>query len=134
MSDQRDHSIHTGDISGMGIAVGHGAQAHVTITQEGREEITKLLEQLTRDIAAADIPSGTRKLLREKAVPEMAEALRAADPKSGLQRGIERINDHLEAVGTVSTSVSGIVDTVTKIAKTAGIAARAVAPFLMSLL
>jgi hypothetical protein len=134
MSERRDLGIRTGDITGAGIAVGHGAQAHVTISQEGRDEIARLVEQLKRDIAVADIPEGTKKVLREKAVPEMAEAVSASDPKSGLERGIERINDHLEGVGAVTTKVSGIVETVTKIAQTAGIVVKAVAPFLAALL
>jgi hypothetical protein len=134
MSGRDDRSIRTGNISGTGIAVGHGARASVTITQAGREEISKLLEQLKCDIAIAEIPDGAKRVLQEKAVPEMADALREPDPKSGVQRGIERINDHLESVGAVTTKVSGIVETVVQIAKTAGIAIKTVAPFLAGLL
>jgi hypothetical protein len=134
MTDKGDKNIRVGNISGTGIAVGHGAQAEVTITQQSRDEIIGLLEQLRKDIANASIPDSTKNVLLNKAVPEMAQAIRSTDPKSGLERGFERINDHLEGVGAVASNVSGIIETVTKIAKTAGIVIKTVAPFLSALL
>jgi hypothetical protein len=126
-------SIKTGDISGTGIAVGHGAQASVTITQESRNEILNLLKQLRDEIQKSAIPDGAKSVLLNKAVPEMEKAVQSDKPKSGLEQGLERINDQLEGAGAVASTVSGIVETVTKIAKSAGIAIKVVAPFLSAL-
>ena len=134
MPDQGDKSIHVGNISGSGIAVGHGAQATVTISQQSRDEIASLLERLRNEIRSAGIPESAKKVLLDKAVPGMNEAVRSQDPKSGLERGLERINDQLEGAGAVASNVSGIMDTVTKIAKSAGIVVKTVAPFLAALL
>lgn len=134
MADQGDKSIHVGNISGSGIAVGHGAQATVTISQQSRDEIASLLERLRSEIRSAGIPESAKKVLLDKAVPGMDEAVRSQDPKSGLERGLERINDQLEGAGAVANHVSGIIDTVTKIAKSAGIVVKTVAPFLAALL
>jgi hypothetical protein len=134
MSESSNKSINVGDITGTGIAVGHGAQAHVTITQQNRDEISSLLKQLRDEITKADIPEGSKNVLLNKAVPGMDEAVTTKDPKSGLEKNIERINDQLEGVGAIAQNASGIVDVVSKIAKTAGIAIKTVAPFLAGLL
>lgn len=134
MAGKGDKSIKVGDISGTGIAVGHGAHSKVTITQQSRDEVIGLLETLCKEISNANIPDSAKNVLLNKAVPEMDQAIRSADPKSGLERGLERINDQLEGAGAVASNVSGIIDTVTKIAKSAGIAIKTVAPFLAALL
>ena len=134
MAGQGDKSIKVGNISGTGIVVGHGAQAEVTITQQGRDEIIGLLEQLRKEITNASIPDNTKNVLLNEAVPEMDQAIRSTDPKSGLERGLERINDQLEGAGAVASNVSRIIGTVTKIAKSAGIVIKTVAPFLSALL
>lgn len=134
MSDQGNKNIKTGNISGTGIAVGHGARASVTITQQTRNTIINLIEQLHKDIENADIPESTKKVLINKAIPEMTQAMSSGDPKSGLQRGLERINDHLESAGVTVNKVSGIIETVNKIAKSAGLVIKTVAPFLAALL
>ena len=134
MNKQHDESIKTGDISGIGIAVGHGAQASVTIKEENLNEISSLLEQLRAEIEKAVIPDGAKKVLLEKAIPEMERALQSNNPKSGLERGLERINGQLEGIGVVATNVSGIIETVAKIAEFAGIALAGIAPFLSMLL
>lgn len=127
-------NINVGNIQGTGIAIGHGASADVKINQENRDEIIGLLEQLRAEIKQSSIPEGSKNVLLSKAVPEMEKAMKTEDPKSGLEKGLERINDQLEGVGTVAGNVSGIVQTVAKIAKTAGIAVKIAAPFLSTLL
>lgn len=134
MENQENKSINVGNISGTGIAVGHGAKATVTITQQSREEIASLIDQLRKEITKADIPESTKAVLLKKAVPEMDQALGNEDPKSGLEHSLERINDQLEGAGAIATSASGIVDKVTKIAKSAGIVIKTVAPFIAALI
>ena len=46
------------------------------------------------------------------------------------ERGLERINDQIEGIGTAAKNVSGIAETATKIAQFAGLTMRTVAPFL----
>lgn len=127
-------NITTGDITGQGIAVGHGASANVQITQGNLAEIVDALAQLRSDIAAADLPEGAKKVILEKAVPEMEEAVNSPEPRTGLERGLERINDQLEGVGAAAEKVPGILDSVKKIAKAAGVTLSVVAPFLAGLL
>jgi len=134
MSKWNDKSIKAGDVSGTGIAIGHGAQARVTITQQDRHEIVDLLRQLRVEIQQATIPDSTKNVIANKALSEMESALASNDPKSGLAHGIERINDQLEGIGAAASSVSGIVQTITKIASAGGIMVKTVAPFLTSLL
>jgi hypothetical protein len=134
MSEGNDKSIETGDVSGTGIAIGHGARATVTITQQNRDEIAGLLRQLRAEIQQATLPDSTKNVIANKALSEMESALESDDPKSGLARGLERINDQLEGVGAAASSVSGIVQTVAKIAGAAGIVVKTVAPFLAALL
>ena len=137
MAGQGNKSIKVGNISGTGIAVGDDAKAEVTIiqkTQQNQDEIITLLEKLRKEIANARIPDSTKNVLLNKAVPGMDQAIRSTDPKSGLERGLERINDQLEGAGAVASNVSGIIDTITKIAKSAGIVIKTVAPFVSALL
>jgi len=126
--------ITTGDISGVGIAVGAGARATVTINQQMQKEVLDLVAQLRDHIQNADIPQGAKNVLLEKAVPEMQQAMQQPEPKPALSHAFERINDQLEGAGAVAKNVSGIVETVSKIAGIAGIAVKTVAPFLASLL
>ena len=129
-----DNSITTGSIKGEGIAVGHNAKASVKITQEISNEILDLLEQLRTEIQRATIPDSAKNILLSKAVPEMEEAIKSDEPKSGLERGLERINDQLEGVGVTASNATGIVEKVTKIAQTAGIALKTVMPFISAIL
>jgi hypothetical protein len=69
-----------------------------------------------------------------KALPEMEKGARVGEVKSGLERGLERINDQLEGAGAAAKNVSGIIETVSKIASVVGIAIKTVAPFLAGLL
>ena len=73
-------------------------------------------------------------MLLQEAVPEMEAATHSPEPAAGLKTGLEKINDHLESVGTLTGSVSKIVETVGKIASAAGLAIKVVAPFLAGLL
>jgi hypothetical protein len=131
---REDSSVTTGNISGVGIAVGAGAQATVTVNQQVQKEVLDLLAQLRDHIQDADLPQGAKKVLLEKAVPEMEQAVNEPEPKPALSRAIERINDQLEGAGAVAKNVSGIVETVSKIAGIVGIAVKTVAPFLAGLL
>lgn len=134
MSRQVDKSIKVGNISGTGIVAGHHSQANVAISRQNRDEIIELIERLREEITNASISDSTKNVLLTRVVPEMDQAIRSSDPKSGLERGIERINDQLQGAGVVVKNVSGITETVTKIAKSAGILIKTVAPFLTALL
>lgn len=134
MNNSGNNSITTGDISGTGIAVGHGATATVTISRVGRDQIAELLVQLRKEILASSLPDGAKGVLINKAVPEMEQAIKAEDPKPGIGRGLERINDQLEGVGSAAEKVSGIIETVKKIAQTAGFVVKTVVPFIGALL
>ncbi len=133
MAEGTDESVHTGDISGTGIAVGHGAQANVSINSESRKEILELVKQLRDEVSGSKLSEGSKKVILDKAVPEMETAASAGD-KSGIEKGLERINDQLEGAGAVATDVAGIVGKLAKIAAAAGIAIHAVAPFIAGLL
>jgi hypothetical protein len=126
--------ITTGNITGTGIAIGTGAQATVIINQQAQKEVLSLLSLLREQVQKADLPEGAKKVLLDRAVPEMETALRSPDPKPALERGLERINDQLQGAGAVAKNVAGIVETVSKIAGTVGIAVKVVAPFIASLL
>jgi thiamine phosphate synthase YjbQ (UPF0047 family) len=134
MADDKGSFIHTGNISGQGIAVGDHAQATVTINQQTQQELLDLIKQLQQQIQAAPIPDGAKQVILEKAVPEMTQAVRSDDPKSGLQRGLERVDEQLQGAGAVAEHASGIVDTVAKIAKTIGIPLLHAAPYIAALI
>ena len=134
MAGQGDKSIKAGNISGTGIALGHDTRVNVKITQQNPDKIIGLLEQLRQEIKNANLPESTKNVLLNKAVPEMDQGIRSTDPKSALEHGLERINDQLEGAGAVANNVSGIIKTVTKIANSAGIVIKTVAPFLSALL
>jgi hypothetical protein len=134
MTDQEGSYISTGDISGQGIAVGPHAQATVTINQQTQKELLDLIQQLQAQIQTAQLPEGAKNVLLTKAVPEMTEAVQSKDPKSGFQRGLERVDEQLQGAGAVAEHVSGIVETVAKIAKTIGIPLLQVAPYLAALI
>jgi hypothetical protein len=134
MSDEGSSYISTGNVSGTGIAVGPHAQASVTITQETKAELAQLLDELRTEIQNAQLPDGAKNVLLTKAVPEMHEALQSDDPKSGFQRGLERIDDQLQGVGAVTDHVSGILETIKKIAKTVGLGLSVAAPYIAALI
>ncbi len=134
MSSNPQGNFNVGNVAGTGIAIGHGASAHVTITQGERAQLKTLIEQLRDEIQKAAIPETAKTVLLNKALPEMEKSADAEDPRSGLERGLERINDHLEGVGAVASKVGGIIGAATKIASVAGVAIKAVAPFLASLI
>jgi hypothetical protein len=133
MSEKGSH-IATGNISGTGIAIGDHAQAIVTITEHQSKELEGLLAQLRDEIRKAEIPESTKTVIMNKALPEMEKGARVGEVKSGLERGLERINDQLEGAGAAAKNVSGIIETVSKIASVVGIAIKTVAPFLAGLL
>jgi hypothetical protein len=129
-----DSKITTGNVTGTGIAIGTGAQATVVINQESQKELSSLVSLLREQLQKADLPEGAKNVLLNKAVPEMETALKSPDPKPALQRGLERINDQLEGAGAVAKNVSGIVETVAKIAGVIGLGVKTVAPFIAGLL
>src|SRR5215472_6482906 len=130
----QDSKITTGNVTGTGIAIGAGAQATVIISQQAQKEVLSLLSLLREQLEKSDLPDGAKNALLNKAVPEMETAVQSPDPKPAMARGLERINDQLEGVGAAAKNVSGIVDTIAKIAGVVGIGVKAVAPFIASLL
>ncbi len=130
----QNSSITTGNITGSGIAVGPGASASILINEKAQQDVLSLLATLREQVQQADLPAGAKTVLLDKAVPEMETAVRSPDPKPAFERGLERINDQLQGAGAAAKSVSGIVDTVSKIAGAVGIAVKVVAPFIAGLL
>lgn len=128
----RNSNITTGNVTGTGIAIGTGAHASVVINEQAQKELSSLVSLLREQLQKADLPEGAKNVLLNKAVPEMETAVSSQDPKPALQRGLERINDQLEGAGAVAKNVSGIVDTVARIAGIIGIGVKTVAPFIAS--
>lgn len=134
MADEKSSYVHTGDVSGTGIAIGQDVQATVTITQGQQQELLDLIKLLQQQIQDAQLPEGTKDVLLTRAVPEMAEAVQSDDPKAGLQSGLERIDEQLQGAGAVAEHASGIIDTVAKIAKTIGVPLLHAAPYIAALI
>jgi tryptophanyl-tRNA synthetase len=134
MPDDKTAYINTGDISGQSIALGIDTQATTVINQQTQQELLDLIQQLQAEIEKAQLPEGAKNVLLTKAVPEMSQAVQSDDPKSGLQRGLERVDEQLQGAGAVAEHVSGIVETIAKIAKTIGIPLLHAAPYLAALI
>jgi thiamine phosphate synthase YjbQ (UPF0047 family) len=134
MGEEKSSYVNTGNVSGTGIAIGQDVQATVTINQQTQQELLDLIKQLQQQIQAAQLPEGAKTVLLEKAVPEMTQAVQSEDPKSGFQRGLERVDEQLQGAGAVAEHASGIVDTVAKIAKTIGIPLLHAAPYIAALI
>ena len=132
MADEKSSYVHTGDVSGTGIAIGQDVT--VTINQQTQQELLDLIKQLQQQIQGAQLPEGAKQVLLEKAVPELTQAVQSEDPKSGFQRGLERVDEQLQGAGAVAEHASGIVDTVAKIAKTIGIPLLHAAPYIAALI
>ena len=132
MADEKSSYVHTGDVSGTGIAIGQDVT--VTINQQTQQELLDLIKQLQQQIQDAQLPDGAKQVLLEKAVPELTQAVQSEDPKSGFQRGLERVDEQLQGAGAVAEHASGIVDTVAKIAKTIGIPLLHAAPYIAALI
>lgn len=134
MANEKSSYVNTGDVSGTGIAIGQDVQASVTINQQTQQELLDLIKQLQAEIQKAQLPDGAKAVLLEKAVPEMTQAVQSEDPKSGFQRGLERIDEQLQGAGVAAEHVSGILDTVGKIAKTVGVPLLRAAPYIAALI
>jgi thiamine phosphate synthase YjbQ (UPF0047 family) len=134
MAEEKSSYVNTGNVSGTGIAIGQDVQATVTINQQTQQELLDLIKQLQQQIQDAQLPEGAKAVLLEKAVPEMTQAVQSEDPKSGFQRGLERVDEQLQGAGAVAEHASGIVDTVAKIAKTIGIPLLHAAPYIAALI
>jgi len=134
MAEEKSSYVRTGDVSGTGIAIGQNVQATVTINQQTQHELLDLIQQLQAEIQKAQIPEGAKRVLLTKAIPEMNQAAQSDDPKSGFQRGLERIDEQLQGAGAVAEHVSGIINTVTAIAKLIGIPLLHAAPYLAALI
>jgi hypothetical protein len=126
-------SITTGDIEGTGIAVGPGASANVTMTQGQQQELTGLLASLREQVQKADLPDNAKQVVLSGPVQQMETATKLPDPKPEIQHGLSRFNDQLQVLGVTATGVSGIVDTLAKIASVVGVGMHAL-PFLAGLL
>jgi thiamine phosphate synthase YjbQ (UPF0047 family) len=134
MAEEKSSYVNTGNVSGTGIAIGQDVQATVTINQQTQQELLDLIQQLQQQIQAAQLPEGAKTVLLQKAVPEMTQAVQSEDPKSGFQRGLERVDEQLQGAGAAAEHASGIVDTVAKIAKTIGIPLLHAAPYIAALI
>jgi thiamine phosphate synthase YjbQ (UPF0047 family) len=134
MAEEKSSYVNTGNVSGTGIAIGQDVQATVTINQQTQQELLDLIKQLQQQIQDAQLPEGAKTVLLEKAVPEMTQAVQSEKPKSGFQRGLERVDEQLQGAGAVAEHASGIVDTVAKIAKTIGIPLLRAAPYIAALI
>jgi len=134
MAEEKSSYVNTGNVSGTGIAIGQDVQATVTINQQTQQELLDLIKQLQQQIQDAQLPEGAKTVLLEKALPEMTQAVQSEDPKSGFQRGLERVDEQLQGAGAVAEHASGIVDTVAKIAKTIGIPLLHAAPYIAALI
>ena len=134
MAEEKSSYVNTGNVSGTGIAIGQDVQATVTINQQTQKELLDLIKQLQQQIQDAQLPEGAKTVLLEKALPEMTQAVQSEDPKSGFQRGLERVDEQLQGAGAVAEHASGIVDTVAKIAKTIGIPLLHAAPYIAALI
>ena len=134
MAEEKSSYVNTGNVSGTGIAIGQDVQATVTINQQTHQELLDLIKQLQQQIQDAQLPEGAKTVLLEKALPEMTQAVQSEDPKSGFQRGLERVDEQLQGAGAVAEHASGIVDTVAKIAKTIGIPLLHAAPYIAALI
>jgi hypothetical protein len=134
MAEEKSSYVNTGNVSGTGIAIGQDVQATVTINQQTQQELLDLIKQLQQQIQDGQLPEGAKAVLLEKAVPEMTQAVQSEDPKTGFQRGLERVDEQLQGAGAVAEHASGIVDTVAKIAKTIGIPLLHAAPYIAALI
>jgi hypothetical protein len=134
MAEEKGFHVKTGDVSGTGIAIGQNVQATVTINQRTQQELVDLVQQLQAEIQKAQIPEGAKRVLLTKAIPEMNQAVQSDDPKSGFKRGLERVDEQLQGAGAVAEHVSGIIITVTKIAKLIGIPLLHAVPYLAALI
>jgi hypothetical protein len=130
MSDE----IKTGDITGTGIAVGHGARAQVKITVEQKQEMRNLVSELKEAIRSANLSNRVETSILERSVPKIEQALESPDPKSGIETALSRINGVLEATDTTTGSLTRIANTVAKLAGIIGLGVKKVAPYLAGLL
>ena len=126
--------IKTGDISGTGIAVGHGASAQVKITVEQQHEMRDLVSELKEAIHSANLPNRVETSLLERSVPKIEQAVESPDPKGGLETALAHVNDVLEATDTTTGTLARIATTVAKLAGIIGLGVKKVAPFLAGLL
>jgi hypothetical protein len=134
MADEKHSYVRTGDVSGTGIAIGQDVQSTVSVNQGTQRELLDLLQQLQSDIRGARVPQGAKDVLLTRALPEMEKAARSEDPTSGLQRGLERVDEQLQGAGVLAEHVSGLIGTAAKIAAAIGVPLVHVAPYLAALL
>jgi hypothetical protein len=134
MFEDEDGNITTGDVSGTGIVIGTHNRVNVNVQTGVQKEVLSLLEELRHQIETSTLPEGTRNVLVNRVLPDMQAAAKSPQPAPGVERGLSRLNDQLEAVGTTAQKVQGIIGTAAKIASAVGLGIHAVAPFLGSLL
>ena len=137
MSDRRGQgdSIRVGNIrNSQGIAVGRGAYANVQLSAGEKTELDFGVEALAKALEDAGIPASTKDVLRAKVLPRLAAAVDSDEPQAEVADGLERLNDHLEAIGSTATGLSGIATAAHNIAKIVGLAIPVVAPWLATLI
>lgn len=127
-------SIKTGNVEGTGIAIGQNVRQSVAINQGPQRELLDLVQQLQAEIQKAQIPDGSKSVLLTKVIPEMNQAAQSDDPKSGFKQSLQRIDDQLQSVGATADHVSGIINTVSSIAKLVGIPLLHFMPYLAALI
>ena len=125
----------SGNFSGSNNQFGDNSVQNITsgLTAGDLREILGLLANLRSEIQKAPIPAVTKATLEEH-VEAMDQAAKSGNVKSGFTGALKGINEELAQVGTATDRVSGIVSTLGKIAGVAGVAIKAVAPFVAGLL
>lgn len=129
-------NFRVGDVSGVGHAIGHGAQSNVTMGAKETAELKSLLSELRDAIKDAPIPETAKAVMLNKAVPAMETVTAATpeapegDPKAAVRSGLERISDQLEGIGAAGEKVVKIAEVAKKIAGVVGLGLSVAAPFL----
>jgi hypothetical protein len=123
-------SFNVGDVSGVGHAIGHGAQSNVQIGAEQANELKQLLGELRQRLSEAPVPEATKQVMLTRALPELEKAIAAPDPQQAVKSGLERISENLEIAGAAGEKVVKIAEVVKKIAGIVGLGIGAAAPFL----
>jgi len=116
------------------VQFGNNNTATVNMSEQTRQDLLKLLDDLRQQIQQANISAGAKQVLAEQIVPQMQQALKAPDPKPGLTEGLKSISQNLQVMDANVGHVAGIVGSLGKIAAAAGIAIKFVAPFVAGLL
>ncbi len=90
MSDDEKKGYNIGgDVSGTIVQFGDHNKATVNMSDQTRQDIIKLLDDLRVQIQQANISAGAKQVLAEQVVPQMQEAMKAPDPEARTDRRAE---------------------------------------------